>query len=185
MAFMSTLRRPLTMLMRLIFQAGQAAATTPTITLAASCSAMVRSDTANTGNSVPTALANAAAIGSVSTMPRPPPSSAITRLSPNSSLTTKPGEKPSALSVAYSDKRSRAVIIMVLAMTAMMMTTITRLTALIATRMVSLMATKPSWKAFSVSVRVSPSEFLNSASMRSDTTGALLGSSMRTTYTPT
>ena len=40
---------------------------------AASCSAIVSGETTNTGNSVPTALANAAATGSVTSRPRMPP----------------------------------------------------------------------------------------------------------------
>jgi hypothetical protein len=105
----------------------------------------------------------------------------MSRLSPNSSRTTKPGGKPSAFSVAYSARRSRAVIVMVLAITAMMMTTMMLPTACSATRMASLIATKPSWKAFSVSVSVSASELRNCSSMRCDTSAALAGSRMPTT----
>jgi hypothetical protein len=72
---------------------------------------------------VPATEPKAAASGIVSAKPARPPSSAINRLSPNSSLTTKLGVKPSAFKVAYSAKRSRAVIVMVLAITAMMMKT--------------------------------------------------------------
>ena len=152
--------------MRLMRQAGQAAATTPTVTLAATCSANVAPLTRNTGNNEPTRPAKPCASGKVSAMPRPPPISAISRLSPNSSLTTNAGGKPSAFSVAYSASRSRAVIVIVLAITAMMMTTMMLLTACSATRIASLMLTKPSWKAFSVSVSVSASELANCASIR-------------------
>jgi hypothetical protein len=173
------------MSMRLIFQAGQAAATTPTTSAAASCSAIVSPTRGTPGTACPADFAKAAASGSVSSTPGPPPSSAMSRLSPNSSRTTKPGGKPSAFSVAYSASRSRAVIVMVLAITAMMMTTMMMLTACSATRMASLIETKLSWKAFSVSVSVSASELRNCSSMRCEITGALLGSSMPTTYTPT
>jgi hypothetical protein len=44
----------------------------------------------------------------------------ITTDSPKISAARKPGPKPSAFSVAYSALRSRALIAMVLAMTAMM-----------------------------------------------------------------
>ena len=88
-----------------------------------SASAIVSADTWKIGNSVPAALRKAAASGQVSSSPAMPPMAAISRLSPSSSRTTKPGGKPSALSVAYSARRSRAVIVMVLAITAMMMTT--------------------------------------------------------------
>ena len=134
---------------------------------------------------MPTALRKPAASGKVSSTPARPPIAAISRLSPNSSRTTKPGENPSALSVAYSARRSRAVIVIVLAITAMMITTMIRLTARTATRMASLIETKLSWKAASVSVMVSASELANSWSTRWPTSAALLGSSMPTMYTPT
>ena len=78
---------------------------------------------------------------------------------------TRRGPKPSAFSVAYSDMRSRAVIAMVLAITARMMKITTNDTMRMAMTMASVMATKPIWNAFSVSVSVSASEFRNCASM--------------------
>ena len=50
--------------------------------------------------------------------------------------------------------------------------------------MVSTIATKPSEKAFSVSVRVSASEFLNSASMAREISAACEPSAMPITNTP-
>jgi hypothetical protein len=76
------------------------------------------------------------------------------------------------LSVAYSGPRSRAVIAIVLAITAMMMTMTTNDTAWIASRIASDIDTNPSWKAFSVSVSVSASEFLNVESIACDTAAA-------------
>ena len=75
------------------------------------------------------------------------------------------GPKPSALSVAYSASRSRAVIAIVLAITARMMKITTNDTMRIATTIASVIATKPSWNAFSVSVSVSASELTNCASI--------------------
>src|SRR5664279_2241461 len=86
--------------------------------------------------------------------------------------------------VAYSDPRSRAVMAMVLAITAMMMTMITNDTAWIAISIASVMATKPSWNAFSVSVSVSASEFLNTASIAADAGAAWAGSLSCTMNTP-
>ena len=85
---------------------------------------------------------------------------------------TKPPPNPSALSVAYSAPRSRAVIAIVLAITAMMITITTNDTAWMASRIASDIDTKPSWNAFSVSVSVSASEFLNVASIASETAAA-------------
>jgi len=53
------------------------------------------------------------------------------------------GGKPRAFRVAYSEVRSRAVMDMVLASTAMMMRITTNDTARMATTMASVMATKP------------------------------------------
>ena len=61
------------------------------------------------------------------------------------------------------------------AITAMMMTITTNDTAWIATRIASVIATKPSWNAFSVSVSVSASEFLNVASIACGHLGRLRG----------
>ncbi|MNU04233.1 hypothetical protein D3C72_2485540 [compost metagenome] len=55
-------------------------------------------------------------------MPSAPPATQIASDSPNTSSARKPGPKPSALSVAYSTVRSRALIAMALAITAMMIT---------------------------------------------------------------
>ena len=60
-------------------------------------------------------------------------------------------------------------------MTAMMMTTMTKETAWIASRIVSVIATNDSWNAFSVSVSVSASEFLKVASISRRHLGRLLG----------
>ncbi len=79
--------------------------------------------------------------------------------SPKIRAATKPGPKPSALRVAYSARRSRAVIAMVLATTAKMITITTNETMRMATMIVSVCAMKESWNDFSVSVRVSASEF--------------------------
>ena len=57
----------------------------------------------------------------------------------------------------------------------MMIRMTTNDTAWIAARIASVIATKPSWNAFSVSVSVSASEFLNVASMRCDTSAACSG----------
>ena len=91
------------------------------------------------------------------------------------SSATKPPAKPSAFIVAYSAQRSRAVIAIVFAITAMMMTITTKDTAWIASRIASVIATKPSWNAFSVSVSVSASEFLNVASIAAETSAACAG----------
>ncbi len=123
--------------------------------------------------------------GKVSATPTVPPMAVINMLSPSSSLTTNNGRNPSTLSVAYSPRRSRAVIVMVLAITARMMTMMIRLTACTAMRMASLIETKPSWKAFSVSVSVSASELVNSVSMRCAIRGASSGWLMPTMNTPT
>ena len=61
------------------------------------------------------------------------------------------------------------------AITAMMMTMTTNDTAWIASRIASVIATKPSWNAFSVSVSVSASEFLNVASIACETAAAASG----------
>ena len=58
--------------------------------------------------------------------------------------------------------RSRTVIAIVFAITAMMMMMTKNETILIATTMASVIDTNPSWNACSVSVSVSASEFLNS-----------------------
>ena len=95
--------------------------------------------------------------------------------SPKISSATKPRPKPSAFSVAYSDvalaRRHRH-----------------RVGhhrhddddhderhAAIATTIASVIATKPSWNAFSVSVSVSASEFLNVASIVPETSAACAG----------
>lgn len=80
--------------------------------------------------------------------------------------------------MAYSASRSRAVIVIVLAITAMMMITMMKLTACTALRIASLIETKLSWNAASVSVIVSASELANSLSTRWLTSAALFGSSM-------
>ena len=69
---------------------------------------------------------------------------------------------------------------MVLAITAMMMMITTNDTACTATRIVSVMATKPSWNAFSVSVSVSAKEFLNVASTSREIVAACAGSLIST-----
>ncbi len=79
-------------------------------------------------------------------------------------MARKAGPKPSALSVAYSAMRSRAVIAIVFAITAMMMKITRKDTARIATTIASVIETKESWNAFSVSVSVSASELRNWAS---------------------
>ena len=70
------------------------------------------------------------------------------------------------------------------AITAMMMTITTKLTAWIASRIASVIATNDSWNAFSVSVSVSASEFLNVASIAVETSAACCGSFSRTTNSP-
>ena len=72
----------------------------------------------------------------------------------------------------------------VFAITAMMMTITTNETAWIASRIASVIATNDSWNAFSVSVNVSASEFLNVASIAADTSAACAGSRSWTTNTP-
>ena len=164
--------------------AGVDAATTPTSSAATTCSATVSPLTATDGISDPTVAAKASASGNVSAMPRTPPTSAMAIDSPKISAATKPPPKPSAFSVAYSALRSRAVMAIVFAITAMMMTMTTKLTAWIASRIVSAIATKPSWNAFSVSVSVSASEFLNVASIACDTSAACCGSESCSMNTP-
>ena len=85
--------------------------------------------------------------------------------SPKMSPAMNQPPKPRVLKTAYSPIRSRAVMAIVLATTAMMMTMITMETSWMATRIASVMETKLIWKAFSVSVRVSASEFLKVASI--------------------
>ncbi len=83
-----------------------------------------------------------------------------------------PPPKPNALSVAYSPSLSRAVIAMVLAITASMMKITRNETMRTAMRIASVCLMNPIWNAFSVSVRVSAGEFLNSASIASLTCAA-------------
>ena len=108
----------------------------------------------------------------MSTTPIRPPAPAIASDSPKIIAASASGPKPSALSVAYSAVRSRAVIAMVLAITAMMMKMTRNDTILIATTMASVIDTKPSWNACSVSVSVSASEFLKVASIAAVTAAA-------------
>ena len=70
----------------------------------------------------PTASKKPAAIAGVSAMAMAPPMTAMNRLSARISRATNGGPKPSAFSVAYSASRSRAVIAIVLAATARMIT---------------------------------------------------------------
>ncbi len=74
---------------------------------------------------------------------------------------------------------------MVLAITAMMITMTTKDIRRTAATIASDMETKPSWKAFSVSVSVSASEFLNVASTAWAIDAAFSGWLICTTYTPT
>ena len=67
---------------------------------------------------------------------------------------------------------------MVFAMTARMMTITTNDTIRMATTIASVMATKPSWNAFSVSVSVSASEFLNCASIACEISAERAGSAI-------
>ena len=87
--------------------------------------------------------------------------------------------------MAYSPARSLAVMAMVLARTIIMMMMTTREMTLTETRIASVMAMKPSWKAFSVSVRVSAREFLKVRSTTWAISGDLKGSANRMTYQPT
>ena len=73
---------------------------------------------------------------------------------------------------------------MVLAITAMMMRMTTKETARIATTIASDIETKPSWKAFSVSVKVSASEFLKVRSMLAAICAAASASRMPTRKIP-
>ena len=83
--------------------------------------------TSNTGNSVPICAANPSPTGKVSAMPMAAADRRDReRLAENQRGARRPGAKPSALSVAYSASRSRAVIAMVLAITAMMITITTK-----------------------------------------------------------
>ncbi len=66
----------------------------------------------------------------------------------------------------------------------MMMTITTNDTAWIASRIASVIAMKPSWKAFSVSVSVSASELRNVASIAAETSAARAGSRIPTMKTP-
>ncbi len=175
---------PSTIRVRAIRHAGSDAATSPTASAAANCSATVSAPTATAGKNDPTVAAKASVSGNVSAMPSRPPTSAMAIDSAKIRAATNPPPKPSVFSVAYSALRSRAVIAMVFAITAMMMTMTTKLTAWIATRMVSAIATKPSWNAFSVSVRVSASEFRNVASIACETSAACWGSASSSMNTP-
>src|SRR4051812_38449084 len=89
-----------------------------------------------------------------------------------------------AFKVAYSDRRSRALIAIVLAITAMMIRMTTKDTTRIATTIASDIDTKPSWKAFSVSVSVSAREFLNVASIALEMAAAFSGFLISTMNTP-
>ena len=113
-------------------------------------------------------------------MPAAAPARAMAKDSPKISAVRRAGPKPSAFIVAYSARRSRAVIAMVFAMTAMMMKITRKETTWMATTMASVIATKPSWNAFSVSVSVSASEFLNPWSMAALTAAARLDWSIPT-----
>ena len=105
-------------------------------------------------------------------MPIAAPKPAIASDSPKISSDRCRGPKPSAFIVAYSAMRSRAVIAMVFAITAMMMKITRNDTILIATTIASVIDTKPSWNACSVSVSVSASEFLNVLSTAAATSAA-------------
>lgn len=89
-------------------------------------------DTLNTGNTPPVACLNRLAAGGIASMPRAPPITLMTIDSPNTSSARNAGPKPSALSVAYSTVRSRALIAIALAITAMMITITTYETTRIA-----------------------------------------------------
>ena len=154
---------------------GKIAATVPTSTAAANCMITVSRETPKTGNSVPSLAANHSATGYVANIPATAPASAIASDSPKISAISRTGPKPSAFIVAYSARRSRAVIAMVFAITAMMMKMTRKETTWIATTIASVMATNPSWNAFSVSVSVSAREFLNIWSIAPLTAAARLG----------
>src|SRR5271157_3205412 len=117
--------------------------------------------TLNTGKAGDIISANFFAAGNVAAMPTAQPIMAIINDSPKIMTARCFPPKPSVLSTAYSPSRSRAFMAIVLAITAMIIIMTTKDTIRMATMMASDIDTNPSWKAFSVSVNVSASEFLN------------------------
>ena len=117
-------------------------------------------------------------------IPRRPPIRVMTSDSPKIIPAIRQPPKPRVLKMAYSPIRSRAVMAMVLAATAMMMTITTKETSWMAMMIASVMEMKASRKAFSVSVRVSAREFLKVLSIARATSAARFGSVTPTMYHP-
>src|SRR3989339_1259583 len=157
---------------------GKAAAIKPTKNEAATSRRRVIADTSNTGKKLPMVLPKYSAPGNVSMIPSTQPVMVITRDSPRISMAICQPPNPSVFMMAYSPILSRAVMAMVLATTAMMIMITMKETSWITVTMASVMVTKLIWNAFSVSVRVSASEFLNVLSTASDISAAWSGSSI-------
>ena len=95
------------------------------------------------------------------------------------------GLKPRVLRAAYSPRRSRAFMAMVLARTPRITPMTSQETAWMARRMAEVISTKLILKAASVSVRVSAREFLKAASMAPETGAARSGRATWTRNQPT
>ena len=99
------------------FPAGKIAAKAPVISDSRTCNKMVVFEISNTGNNVPVTVRNISAEGNVNAIPVVPPNNANKQDSKVTNPIKKNLPNPIDLRVAYSHTRSRAVMIIVLAIT--------------------------------------------------------------------
>src|SRR6185437_1483822 len=155
-----TVLKPDTMGILAARNAGTAAAASPHRPATINASTTVPKETPFKGKKAIGMLAKPFTIGNVRRTPRTPPNIPMIMASPRMNMSTWRPVNPNVLSTAYSRVRSRTAITMVLANTSRIIPMITKLITSSEVMIAPDMATKPCWKAFSLSVFVGDRELV-------------------------
>src|SRR5690625_2341391 len=171
-----------TMFSRMACTAGTSPTARPNSSISTTAVAHVCGPTPPNGSMPPDAAASAGTISATRPRPTSPPSSTSKTLSASTMDSTLKSVKPSVLSTASSEVRSRTACIMVLPASSSSVKNTAPIMAVTIRPILTSCRIKDAWKACSVWVRVSWLELADSSSMRPAISSALSGSPTWATY---